>query len=137
MKILVVKQLNGTLKPAYNSDHDAFKKLKPDETYQAEITLPRNIKFHRKFFSLIKMIYANQEIYKNMDRLRKDLLKSAGYYDEWADFHGEIHREAKSISFASMDQEEFDQMYNRILDEIVFNFNFDREEIIQNVEQYF
>jgi len=137
MKILVVKQLNGTLKPAYNSDHDAFKKLKPDETYQAEITLPRNIKFHRKFFSLIKMIYANQEIYKNMDRLRKDLLKSAGYYDEWTDFHGEIHQEAKSISFAAMDQEEFDQMYNRILDEIVFNFNFDREEIIQNVEQYF
>ena len=100
MKIFLVKQLNGTLKPAYNSDYDKVKKLKAGEEYVCEVKQPRNIRFHRKFFALINMIFDNQEVYNNADRLRKDLIIEAGFYEEWVDVHGEIKREADSISFA-------------------------------------
>lgn len=137
MKVFLVKQLNNTLKVAYNSDYEKIKKLKVGEEYQCEIKQPRNLGFHRKFFSLINMIFQNQEIYNNSDRLRKDLIIEAGFYDEWVDFQGVIQREAKSISFVSMSEDEFQELYSRVLDVIVQHFHFDRQEIIDNVEQYF
>lgn len=137
MKIMLVKQLNNSLKCAYDYDYDKIKKLKAGEFYNCTISQPRNIKFHRKFFALIKMIYDNQEIYKSVDRLRKDLLIEAGHVEPWVDFHGEIRREAKSISFAKMTEEEFSELYSLVLDEIVTHFNFGKQDIIDNVEQYF
>lgn len=137
MKVFLVKQLNNTLKVAYDSDYEKIKKLKLDEFYQCTITQPRNIKFHRKFFSLIKMVFDNQEIYKNTDRLRKDLIIESGFYDEWVDFQGVIQREAKSISFASMKEDQFNDLYSKVLDTIVKYFHFDKQDVIDNVEQYF
>ena len=137
MEIYLQKQLNGSLLPVYDSDHDKVKKMKVHRDYKCVVTAPRNIKFHRKFFALINMLFDNQEIYKEADRLRKDLLISAGYFNEWIDFYGEEHREAKSISFASMGEIEFGELYSKVLDEIVRHFHFDKQDIIDNVEQYF
>ena len=83
------------------------------------------------------MVYTNQDHYKNMDHLRRDLIISAGFYEERYSFDGEQIREAKSISFGSMDEDEFQELYNRVLDEIVTHFHFDKDDILQNVEQYF
>ncbi|TSE03351.1 DUF1367 family protein [Aquimarina algiphila] len=137
MKLFLVKQLNNTLKVVYNSDHDKIKKLKLGEMYQCEVKRPRNIGFHRKFFALVNMVFDNQEIYVNLDRLRKDLTIEAGFYDEWVDFQGVIQREAKSISFAKMKESDFQDMYSKVIDVIVQYFHFDRQDIIDNVEQYF
>lgn len=137
MKIFLVKQLNNSLKVAYNSDYDKIKKLKVGEEYLCEIKQPRNLGFHRKFFALINMIFDNQELYNNLDRLRKDLVIEAGFYNEWADLHGELHKEAKSISFGSMKEEEFQDLYSKVIDVIVQYFNFNKHDIIENVEQYF
>lgn len=137
MKIFLVKQLNNTLKAVHNSDYDKVKTMKLGEEYQCEVKQLRNAKFHRKFFALINMIFENQEIYKNRDRLRKDLIIEAGFYDEWVDVYGEIKREAKSISFGSMKEAEFAKLYSRVVDEIIKHFHFDREDIADNVEQFF
>jgi len=137
MNLLIQKQLNGDFRVCYDSDLEKAKKLKVNQTYNCKITQPRNVSFHRKFFALINMIYSNQEHYNNIDRLRKDLIIEAGFYEEWTDLHGEVQTEAKSISFSSMKQDEFDELYNRVLDQIVKHFNFDKQDIIDNVTQYF
>ena len=137
MKLYLVKQLNNSFKVAHNSDYDKMKKLKAGEIYECEVKQPRNLRFHRKFFALINMVYENQEQYSNPERLRKDLIISAGFYDEWFDLEGVQQREAKSISFGSMSEYEFGELYSRVLDVIVQHFNFDRQDIIDNVEQYF
>lgn len=137
MKLFLVKQLNNTFKVAHNSDYEKLKKLKVGEVYQCEVKQPRNLKFHRKFFALINMLFENQERYTNLDRLRKDLIIAAGFYDEWFDLDGVQQREAKSISFGSMSEYEFGELYSRVLDVIVEHFNFDRQDIVENVEQYF
>lgn len=137
MKLYLVRQLNNSFKVAHNSDYEKAKKLKIGEVYQCEVKQPRNLKFHRKFFALIEMLYENQERYSDPERLRKDLIIAAGYYHEWFDLDGVQQREAKSISFSSMSEYEFGQLYSRVLDVIVEHFNFDRQDIIDNVEQYF
>ena len=137
MKITIVKKLNNTFSIAYNSDYELAKKLKVGVEYQCEIKRPRNYNFHKKYFALITMLYDNQERYINIDHLRKDLTIEAGFYTVRKNLQGVDVYEANSISFSKMKQNDFDDLYSKTLDVIVKYFNFDKEEIINNVEQYF
>jgi hypothetical protein len=137
MKITLIKQLNNTFKIAFDSDFEKAKKIKVGEPLEYEYKQLRNIKFHRKLFALLNMVFQNQEIYNNIEHLRKDLTIEAGYYDLRANIHGEEIKEAKSISFANMDQDEFDSYYSAVLDTVVKYFHFDKQDIIDNIEQYF
>lgn len=125
------------LVPMYESDFDNKKKLKIDQDYLVKIALPRNIKFHRKMFALYNLVFQNQEQYKHLDDLRRDITIEAGFYRERTNIHGELIKEAESISFANMDDDVFSQLYNRSLDVIVKYFHFDRQSVIDEVEQYF
>jgi len=137
MKITLIKQLNNTFNIAYNSDYETAKKIPLNEEIEYEFKKNRNIKFHRKFWALLNMVYDNQEIYNNKLHLRHDLTIAAGFYEKRFNFEGVEIYEPKSISFASMDENEFSEFYNAVLDTIVNHFNFDKEDIINNIEQYF
>ena len=137
MKFTIVKQLNNTFKVAYDSDYEKMKRIKAGDLLECEIRKPRNYGFHKKFFALVQMIFQNQEHYNNIDDLREDLTIAAGYYVKRENLKGEPIKKAQSISFAKMDQDEFNEYYSRVLDEIVIHFNFDKQDIIDNVEQYF
>jgi len=136
MKIYLVKQLNNTFKVAYDSDYERLKKVKVGEVYECEIKQPRNLKFHKKYFALVKMLFDNQERYKDMEELRRDLTIEAGFYNERANFQGEVIREAKSISFASMTQSDFDDLYDRTIYVICQYFNFEKQDILDNLESF-
>lgn len=121
----------------YGSDLDNKKKLKIDQEYLVSIKVPRNIGHHRKLFALYNLVFENQEIYKHLDDLRKDLNIECGYYRERMNIYGEVVKEAESISFANMDQITFNDLYSKTLDVIVKHFNFNRQDVIDEVEQYF
>lgn len=136
-KIALIRTLSGSFKPAYDSDVELSKKIKINQVYEYEFKQPRNYMFLKKFFALVNLVYQNQEQYNNIEHLRRDLIIESGNYDLRHDLNGVEIREAKSISFANMGQNEFDKLYSDVIDVIVKHFHFDKEEIIQNVEQYF
>lgn len=136
-KVLLVKQANNSFLPAYDSDYETMRKVKVGETIQVSFSKPRNIGHHRKFFALINMVFENQEIYKNQDHLRKELTMKAGYYDNYINHKGIEKYEAKSISFGSMCQDDFEDLYQRFLDAVEEIFQFDSELIKQNIEQFY
>jgi len=136
MKIALVRTLSG-FKPAYDSDFEISKKIKLNEPYEFEFKKPRNYKFLKKFFALVKMVFDNQEQYTNIEHLRKYLIIESGNYDLRHDLLGVEIREAKSISFASMSEDEFSELYNSVVDVIIKYFHFDKQEIADNVEQYY
>jgi hypothetical protein len=137
MKFTIVKQFDNSFKLAYDSDYEKAKKLKPGDLLECEIKKPRNYQFHKKYFALINMLFDNQEIYNNIDHLRHDLILEAGFYDLRNNIQGAEVKEVKSISFAKMTEEEFENLYSKTLDVIIKYFNFDKQTIIDNVEQYF
>ncbi len=137
MELYLVKQLDNSFKVAYDSDYEKLKKIKALKMVKCEITQPRNIGYHRKFFALINMVYQNQERYNNLDNLRKDLIIEAGFYNEHIDLQGVVQQDAKSISFSKMKEDEFDELFNRVLDQIVNHFHFDKQAILDNIEQHF
>lgn len=137
MEIYLIKQGDNSFKVAHESDYEKLKKIKIGKTVLCKITQKRNIKFHNKFFALINLVYQNQEHYNNIDHLRKDLIINAGFYAERTTFDGQIIQDAKSISFSKMNQEEFNELYNRVIDVIVKEFGFEKELIIDNINKYF
>jgi len=138
MEITLVKKLNGSFCLAFDSDFDKAKKIPLNEPFTVSYTKKRNAQFHRKFFALINLCYQNQSLFNNIEHLRKELILCAGHYELIFDLEtGTQKKEALSISFASMDETEFNQLYSDVLNVICEKFLIDKEDVLENVLQYF
>lgn len=133
----MLKKLNNSLACAFDNDLDNIKKLPLNEVVEVEIKRKRNIKFHKKFFALINLVFQNQEVYTNIEHLRKDLIIASGHYELRHNIEGLEIAEAKSISFSNMDETEFNDLYNSVVDTICKHFHFDKQQLIDEVAQYF
>lgn len=113
------------LKPCYDEDADEKKKLKLGEVYEADIKMVRNIRFHRLFFALINTGYAylperaQTGVFGSVEGFRKSVTIAAGFTNVYWNIRQKCFvEEAKSISFASMDEAEFRDVYERCKDVI-------------------
>jgi len=112
--------------PASEEDTEKLATLTNGEVIRADIKRPRNIKFHRRYFALLDVLYNifepepveynGTQVQKNRERFRKDIAIATGHYEIVVNIKGEVRAEAKSISFASMDDAEFAQLYSRTID---------------------
>lgn len=137
MKLLVRKQFNRLLIPLYNSDGDKLKecRLKDGEDYEIEITRKRNPDFHKKFFGLLNLAYDNQDTFTDFEDLRAYLTCKAGYYHQIETPNGYMIR-PKSISFAKMDDIEFDGLYHSVINAICKFIDVQAKEIENELINY-
>ena len=138
MKIYVCKGLGASLRPADEVATDAIRKFPAGEIYEVEIKRPRNLKFHRKAFALMQLAYENQENYTEFDKFRRALVIEAGYFDDLRLLDGTTVREAQSLSFAKMDEDDFGKLYNALINTIlrVVLPGVGRPELEAQVEQF-
>jgi len=138
MELYVVKTINGLLKPAFDEDKEKFSQFPKDGYFEIKYTKRRNVKFHRKFFALLKIAYENQSDYRLMEDLRRDLIITSGHYEEVVNaITGEVYKIAKSISFNSIDETEFSLIYEDVKNVIVSWLGIDNETLTEEVAQYF
>lgn len=114
----------GGLKPCYDEDYDEKRKLKIGEYYTAEIRLQRNPRFLRMYFALIGLAWeylpeSQTKGFRTKENFRKYVEIAAGccdviYHPKYRDWV-EV---PKSISFDSMDEAEFRDVYGRVKDVI-------------------
>jgi len=133
--IIYAQIKNGELCPENNSDLDNFKKIKPDTTYKFVVTQPRNVNFHRKYFSLLNLAFDNQEKFNNIDDFRAWSTIKSGYYKRIPTPGADLYL-PQSINFASMDNLEFEQFYSKVLDVFCDFLDTSKEDIIQNLADY-
>ena len=127
MKLLVRNTISG-LQPLYPSDFDQKRKLRLGADYEVEVKNPRNIGFHRKFFALVNIGYENTSLDMPIDTYRKYLIMKAGYFKTYQTPKG-VFYDAESISFSSMSQDEFEEVYSRVLDKIIEDIGCDKETV--------
>lgn len=138
MELYVVKTINGLLKPAFDEDKEKFSQFPKDGYFEIKYTKRRNIKFHRKFFSLIKIAYENQSDYRLMEDLRRDLIITSGHYEEVVNaITGEVYKIAKSISFHNLDETEFSLIYEDVKNVIIQWLGIENESLETEIAQYF
>ena len=127
MKLLLRNTLSG-LVPLYPSDFDSKRKLKLGSDYEAEIKNPRNVGFHRKFFALINLGHENTSLDMPFETYRKYLIMKAGYFKTYQTPKGNYY-EPDSISFGSMSQDQFEEVYSRVLDKVIEDIGTTKDEI--------
>lgn len=120
------------LTPAYETDYSKYQKLKIGEVYKCEIKQERNYEFHKKFFALVSLAYNNQEKFENIEHYRKYLTCKAGFYTAIETNTGTFVI-ADSISFASMDKDEFEKLYSQMLDVVIKEIGITEENISQEI----
>lgn len=136
MKAWVKKTLNGLL-PASRTDEEKLQsaKLKLGEYYQIELKKPRNIRFHRKFFSLLNLAFDNQSDFNCIEDFRGWVTMRSGYYRKVPTPTGEYYT-PKSISFSKMDQIEFNEFYDRVFSFILEYLGCEDEELYEQLKDY-
>ena len=77
----------------------------------------RNIKHHNKFMALCRLVYRNTERYPSAEAVRDMLLIATGHRDEYQSKDGKsVTYIPHHINFATMDQTEFEPLYERVID---------------------
>lgn len=108
-----------------DEDYEQLRTIKVGSIVNAKIVTPRNVKFHRKFFSMIRAAWdclteRQRKNLRSVESFREQLLITSGYSEPMYDINGERFLErARSISFAKMDEPTFNEVYNRVLDTIL------------------
>ena len=101
----------GVLKPV-DDDGRSFIARKQGKTLRCEVTEPRNIGHHRKFFAMLNIVLQNQDHYQSIDQLLNVCKMRIGHVESVMTKHGLIEWPA-SISWAKMDQDAFEAFYDR------------------------
>lgn len=131
-ELTVIKRGDGCFYPVDQASQDEARKFKIGQHVTFKATRQRNPQFHRKFFALLNFAFdywempelddpkfAGIEPEKNFDRFRKDLIILAGFYDATYRIDGSVRFEAKSISFGSMSEDEFEKLYDGVFSVIL------------------
>lgn len=112
----VTRTADGKLIPSSEKSIKIFNKVKIGEEILIDYKAKRNVQFHKKGFSLLNIVFQNQDIYRNLEDLRVEFRLKAGYYTEHITTKGKLIYIPKSMSFAEMDENEFEEIYSKFID---------------------
>ena len=124
--IVLMKAPGGALVPCDEQSREVVSRWKLGQGVNVKATRARDIVRHRRFFAMLNLgfeaweppeqNYRGVPVAKNFERFRKDCLIAAGFYEPVANLKGEVRAEAKSMSFANMDEDEFNVVYSKVAD---------------------
>lgn len=107
------------LVPANAQSEKLLAKLPTDRWVKAKVTNPRNLKHLRKYFALLDAVFPHQTMWPTFNKFRAKFEEALGLGEYHINGRGERYFEPDSISFAAMDQTEFDEFYARAVELIL------------------
>lgn len=146
-QIILMKVSGGLLAPVDQQAIDYISKMKLGAGVTVDVKRHRNPGFHKKFFALLNLAfeawepgeraYQGELVRKNFEQFRNDITVLAGYFDMAITLKGETRLTAKSISFASMGQDEFEELYNAVINVVLQKIltNYSRDDLDNVVNQ--
>ena len=106
-------------------------KLEPllGQELMASLKAPRNIRFHRKYWALLGVALDMADTDWNLEQFRAYVTVGAGYCELLIHADGNVVSVPRSISFAAMDETEFNRLYQDTLTFICRKWVLDAEQI--------
>lgn len=107
------------LKAADQKAQNVLRKIPVGEMVQCKITNPRNLAHHKKFMKLIDIFWEAAGDWSSPYAVLVELKCRLGHIQKLTIREtGEIMTVPRSISFASMDQTQFEEFYEKALNEL-------------------
>lgn len=123
MQVLLIKQAGGILRPAFDADVEALERVKTGKLVKAKIEQPRNAAYLSKFHVMIDFAFQYWEPsldpvngivpIKDREKFREDVTILAGFREAVMGLKG-VRWRARSISFAAMEEDEFNSVYKAV-----------------------
>lgn len=130
--------------PMYDSDLDEKHRLRIGDNVLCTIKRPRNYEFHKKYWALLRLTVANlphliqqqMQIFTEEDLLDCLKIDLGLFTTRW--HGGRQIVKTGSISFAKIDNTEFEKFFSRSVDAIlrIYLRGTDRQALIEEVENY-
>ncbi len=101
---------------------EELQRVKLGAVIKVEWVQPRNYRFLKKFMAMLRLGFDAWEpkggdaivLEKNFDSFREQAIILAGFVDATYSITGDVTLRAKSISFGSMREEEFQAVYDKV-----------------------
>lgn len=151
MEIILVKTMDGSLRPATEEGIEQLQKLKVGAGVRCEVKQVRNYKFLQKTMVLFRvaydhwcennlaaMEYRGRQVVPCIDRFRKDLIIMAGHYEPTYDITGKVRLKAASLSYANCKEEQARAIYSDVINAIlkhVYRNQLDEQRLQQQVDE--
>ena len=130
--------------PMYDSDLDEKHRLRIGDNVLCTIKRPSNYEFHKRYWALLRLTVANlphliqqqMQIFTEEDLLDCLKIDLGLFTTRW--HGGRQIVKTGSISFAKMDNTEFEKFFSRSVDAIlrIYLRGTDRQALIEEVENY-
>ncbi len=130
-EIFVTKDESGVLVPATNESRLAVERMKTGELYGVSVKKKRSAKFLRKWITLLEYAFdlledvcpymevGGKVVKLDFERFRYDITIMSGFCLPVFNARMEMQLIPESISFANMDEDRFEKLYNASIDVIV------------------
>ena len=131
MPQLKLIKVNGGFAPFTKESKESFEKIPLKSVVVANVRLPRNGAFHKKFFAMLRVVAENIDSDENilLDYLKEKL----GLYKVVA-VGGVVMKRYESISFSSMDEIEFEKFYQKSLVELSSLLKINQQDLLNEFE---
>ena len=137
MELALIKRADGSFIPVHDSDYESARKIKTGEERVFKTIKNRNYKFHKKVFALFNAVFENQEQVEEFNNFRALLTIEAGYYTDIVNHvTGEVHRIPKSLSYATMDEFEFQEFYAALKQTVIRIYKWDDSTLDEIIESF-
>ena len=113
------------LRPADPEAENALAKISIGEQCMVEIKRPRNVAQHNKYMAMLRLVLDATDVYDSVEELRDAILIAVGrYHMRKVLWKGELVEQPwpDSISFESMDQTEFNRLWDDTVKLLVQKF---------------
>ena len=130
---IIVRAVPGGLMASNAIEAEKLEQFRGREM-MVKISQPRNLAFHRKFFALLGTGRSMADTEYNSEQFRAYVVVGAGYCEFITDQEGGTVAIPKSISFASMTDDEFERLYQDALTFICRTWVLDESQLNQIVD---
>tara|TARA_R110000772_G_scaffold15095_4_gene43999 strand:- start:315 stop:752 length:438 start_codon:yes stop_codon:yes gene_type:complete len=104
-----------------------------------DLKIPRNLVLLNKFWALMDMVVQNtDDIFANKDHARDAISVMAGQVDVFYNSEGEAVCTPKRINFSDMEEDEFEEYYNSMVQAIITHVlvGMDKEDLEREIAQF-
>jgi hypothetical protein len=135
------------LMPMTDEDAQIIHGMTERQVYKMQWSQPRNYKYLQKYMVLVSdvlfemfnpepVFFRGVQAHKSVQRFRKDLLIGIGHYELVVNIKNECRAEAKSISFAALDEAGFDRIYRDTISYALVNVVQDKSQTYQTIDNW-
>lgn len=110
------KRTFASWEPVDDNANKIFKRYKLGDVIEMDHKAKRNVRFHRKYFSMLNLTFQNQDITNNENDFREAVQIAAGFYHYQKQIDGSEIKRSDSIAFDKMDDITFEHLYNNVFD---------------------